>query len=114
MYHITKFLSRCELQDKTKQEILTYGTMEIPLIRSGCRLLMGITPPKESFAKAGLDMSVCNKMFDIVNDYSKISPDSYESALLTALAATSPDRGIASAVDYKILSNIQVSTFNYN
>ena len=47
-------------------------------------------------------------MFSIVGDYIAIRPDSYETALVAALAATSPDRGISSTIDYKILSNIQV------
>ena len=40
-----------QLQSQTKYEILYQGAMEIPLIRSGSRLLMGISPPKESLER---------------------------------------------------------------
>ena len=83
--------------------------MEIPLIRSGSRSLSGIPPNRGQFEGTGLRDWVIEHMFAIIEDFSiKLHPDSYETALIAALAATSPDRGISSAVDYKILSNIQV------
>ena len=83
--------------------------MEIPLIRSGSRSLSGIPPNRGQFEGTGLRDWVIEDMFAIIEDFSiKLHPDSYETALIAALAATSPDRGISSGVDYKILSNIQV------
>lgn len=97
-----------QLQAQTKREVITYGAMEIPLIRSGGRHLIGITPARAQFEKVGMSKRLCDQMFGMVDSYTTINPDSYESALLTALAATSPDRGISCSVDYRILSNIQV------
>ena len=82
--------------------------MEIPLIRSGGRALIGIPPARGNFESLGLSKKLFQSMFDCVEKYIRIHPDSYEAALIAALAATSPDRGITSAVDYRILSNIQV------
>lgn len=97
-----------QLQEETKRELITFGTMEIPLIRSGSRSLSGIPPNRGQFEGTGLRDWVIEHMFAIIEDFSiKLHPDSYETALIAALAATSPDRGITSAVDYKILSNIQ-------
>lgn len=96
-----------QLQAQTKREVITYGAMEIPLIRSGGRHLIGITPARAQFEKVGMSKRLCDQMFGMVDSYTTINPDSYESALLTALAATSPDRGISCSVDYRILSNIQ-------
>jgi len=96
-----------QLQTQTKQEVITYGAMEIPLIRSGGRALIGIPPARTQFERLGLSKRICEQMFSIVGDYIAIRPDSYETALVAALAATSPDRGISSTIDYKILSNIQ-------
>jgi hypothetical protein len=97
-----------QLQEETKRELITFGTMEIPLIRSGSRSLSGIPPNRGQFEGTGLRDWVIEDMFAIIEDFSiKLHPDSYETALIAALAATSPDRGISSAVDYKILSNIQ-------
>lgn len=97
-----------QLQEETKRELITFGTMEIPLIRSGSRSLSGIPPNRGQFEGTGLRDWVIKDMFAIIEDFSiKLHPDSYETALIAALAATSPDRGISSAVDYKILSNIQ-------
>ena len=98
-----------QLQEETKRELITFGTMEIPLIRSGSRSLSGIPPNRVQFEGTGLRNWVIEHMFALIDDFSmKLQPDSYETALIAALAATSPDRGISSAVDYKILSNIQV------
>ena len=83
--------------------------MEIPLIRSGGRALIGIPPARQNFESLGLSKKLFESMFDCVEKYIRIHPDSYEAALIAALAATSPDRGITSAVDYRILSNIQVT-----
>ena len=100
-----------QLQPQTKQEVITYGSMEIPLIRSGGRALIGIPPARGAFEGLGLSKKLFQSMFDCVEKYIRIRPDSYEAALIAALAATSPDRGITSAVDYRILSNIQVRLF---
>ena len=100
-----------QLQPQTKQEVITYGSMEIPLIRSGGRALIGIPPARGAFEGLGLSKKLFQSMFDCVEKYIRIRPDSYEAALIAALAATSPDRGITSAVDYRILSNIQVRPF---
>jgi len=97
-----------QLQCETKREILTFGSMEIPLIRSAGRALIGIPPARAMFEKVGMSKRLMDQMFSIVNDFKDIGADSYECALITALAATSPDRGISSLVDYRILSNIQV------
>lgn len=96
-------------QEDTKKDIVKYVTMEIPLIRAGSRFLCGIKTQEDQFNKTGLSPKLIGQMFELVGGFCKMRPDSYETCLIAALCATSPDRGIRNATDYKILSNIQVS-----
>ena len=95
-------------QEDTKKDIVKYVTMEIPLIRAGSRFLCGIKTQEDQFNKTGLSPKLIGQMFELVGGFCKMRPDSYETCLIAALCATSPDRGIRNATDYKILSNIQV------
>jgi hypothetical protein len=96
-----------QLQEDTKKDIVKYVTMEIPLIRAGSRFLCGIKTQEDQFNKTGLSPKLIGQMFELVGGFCKMQPDSYETCLIAALCATSPDRGIRNATDYKILSNIQ-------
>ena len=86
--------------------------MEIPLVRGGSRFLCGISGNEENFAKAGVSPSLVEQMFGLIGRFVAMQPDTYETCLIAALCATSPDRGVRNQTDYKILSNIQVSFFN--
>ena len=100
-------------QEDTKKDIVKYVTMEIPLIRAGSRFLCGIKTQEDQFNKTGLSPKLIGQMFELVGGFCKMRPDSYETCLIAALCATSPDRGIRNATDYKILSNIQVRFTRY-
>ena len=62
----------------------------------------------ENFAKAGISPSLVEQMFGLIGRFVQMQPDTYETCLIAALCATSPDRGVRNQTDYKILSNIQV------
>ena len=83
--------------------------MEIPLIRGGSRYLCGIKGSEDNFSKAGISPSLVQQMFGLIGRFCSMKPDTYETCLIAALCATSPDRGVKNQTDYKILSNIQVS-----
>ena len=99
-------------QEETKKQVVRYVTMEIPLVRGGSRFLCGISGNEENFAKAGVSPSLVEQMFGLIGRFVAMQPDTYETCLIAALCATSPDRGVRNQTDYKILSNIQVSFFN--
>ena len=56
-----------QLQTQTKQEVITYGAMEIPLIRSGGRALIGIPPARAQFERLGLSKRICEVKYYIKN-----------------------------------------------
>lgn len=95
------------IQEETKKQVVRYVTMEIPLVRGGSRYLCGITGNEENFAKAGVSPSLVEQMFGLIGRFVAMQPDTYETCLIAALCATSPDRGVRNQTDYKILSNIQ-------
>jgi len=96
-----------QLQEETKKQVVRYVTMEIPLVRGGSRFLCGISGNEENFAKAGVSPSLVEQMFGLIGRFVAMQPDTYETCLIAALCATSPDRGVRNQTDYKILSNIQ-------
>ena len=97
-----------QLQESTKKQLIKFVTMEIPLIRGGSRFLCGIQSQEDQFKKSGLPDELINNMYGLIGRFIHMRPDNYETCLLAALVATSPDRGIQNQTDYKILSNIQV------
>ena len=103
-------INKYSKKEETKKQVVRYVTMEIPLVRGGSRYLCGISGNEENFAKAGISPSLVEQMFGLIGRFVQMQPDTYETCLIAALCATSPDRGVRNQTDYKILSNIQVNS----
>ena len=102
-----------DLQEETKKRVVRYVAMEMPVMRGASRQSCGLLVDKnaEQFGRAGVSTQVLHHAFDIVKRFLAMEPDTYETCLIAALCATSPDRGIDHHTDYKILASIQETIF---
>ena len=87
--------------------------MEIPVLRYASRYRYDLgdvlTENNENLtAGVGISKKLRNQVICLMIDFNQLNIDTYEEALIAALCATSPDRGIKESFDYRILSATQV------
>lgn len=101
-----------KLCDNTKRELLASAAMEIPVLRYASRYRYDLgdvlTENNENLtAGVGISKKLRNQVICLMIDFNQLNIDTYEEALIAALCATSPDRGIKESFDYRILSATQ-------
>ena len=69
---------------------------------------------QDELASQGIGISEKMKrdIFSLMVEFNQLDLDMYETALVAALCATSPDRGIQENFDYRILAATQVKYFH--
>jgi len=100
-----------KLTDSTKRSLLASTAMEIPVMRYANRYKSNLPMLFEQDQLTGQGIGISDKMkreiFSLMVEFNQLDLDTYETALVAALCATSPDRGIQENFDYRILAATQ-------
>jgi len=102
-----------KLSDGTKRELLASAAMELPVLRYASRYEFELNEvvsehADDLCAKVGVSKKLRNQVICLMLEFAQLQLDPYEQALIAALCATSPDRGISDTFDYRILTAAQV------
>jgi len=97
-----------QLTEPTKREILLSTAMEIPIMRFATRYRHQISAEfLDILANLGISMRGREGIVRLMIDFNRLQLDTYEQGLMSAICATSADRGVKDKFDYAVLSATQ-------
>ena len=115
---MTIFFRLERINQDSKRELLIGAAMEISVLRYADRYKEDLNEILDAetdkfLATIGISEKLRQQVAMLMMEFNALNLDHYEVALVAALCATSPDRGIREPYDYKVLSTTQVILYNY-